>query len=87
MVRVRVVRHEPPGAVPGAVLGVAAGLLLGSIWAFGSGAVALAVTAVFLGLAAVLGVHDAWRRFGIALVALGALAGGGLVLLAWSYGW
>jgi hypothetical protein len=74
-----------PGWRPGALIGVAAGLLLGSIWRFGAWDVALAVTAVFLGLVAVLlAGAPGWRPFGTGLLAL-ALVAGGILLAAGSW--
>jgi len=74
--------RPPPGAVPGAVLGVAAGLLLGLIWLYGAWDVALAVSAVFAGLVAVLFASSApWRPFATALVASAGTACGLLFLL------
>jgi len=66
--------------VAGALLGVLAGLLLASIWLYGAWDVALAVTAVFAGLVAVLAGSQAWRAFGTGLVA-GALVTGGVLVL------
>jgi hypothetical protein len=74
--------RPPPGLLPGALLGVAAGLLLAAIWLFGAGDVALAVTAVFAGLVAVLlAGAPGWRPFSIGLLALAAFAGGLLVVI------
>ena len=68
--------------LPGAVLGVLAGLLLASIWLYGAWDVALAVTAVFTGFVAVLlGGAPGWRPFGAGLVTSAALAGCVLVLI------
>ncbi|GAA4378535.1 hypothetical protein [Nocardioides caricicola] len=65
----------------GGVLGVLAGLLLGAIWAYGAWDVALAVTAVFLGLvAAVAGASD-WRRFALALLGGAVLVGAVIAVL------
>jgi hypothetical protein len=74
--------RESPGPLPGASVGVAAGLLLAAVWAFGAWDVALALTAVFVGLAVtvVLGAPT-WRRFGIAMTVAAAVVGGVLVLL------
>ena len=76
--------HQPPGALPGALLGVATGLFLGSIWLFGAADVALAVTAVFAGLVAVLFAGSAgWRPFATGLVAGAVVAGGVLFSIGW----
>lgn len=70
-----------PGWRPGALIGVGAGLLLGSIWLFGAWDVALAVTAVFCGLVAVLVAGaPGWRPFGTGLLALALVAVGVLVI-------
>lgn len=70
-----------PGWLPGGLLGIAAGVLVGSIWRFGAWDVATAVTAVFLGLVAVLLTGaPGWRRFAVGLLAFALVAGG--VLLA-----
>ncbi len=74
--------RPPPGPVPGAVLGVLAGLLLSSIWLYGARDVALAVTAVFAGLVAVLlAGAPGWRAFGTGLLTAAAVTIGVLVLL------
>ncbi|GAA4717389.1 hypothetical protein [Nocardioides conyzicola] len=74
--------HPPPGALPGGALGVAAGLLLGLIWLYGAWDVALAVSAVFAGLVAVLFASSApWRPFATALVAAAGVTFGVLFLL------
>jgi hypothetical protein len=74
--------RPPPGAVLGALLGVPAGLLLSSIWLYGAWDVALAVTAVFAGLVAVLlAGAEGWRPFGAGLLVAAAVAGGVLALL------
>jgi uncharacterized membrane protein YjjP (DUF1212 family) len=75
--------RPPPGALEGALLGVLAGLLLTSIWRYGAWDVALAVTAVFAGLIAVLlAGAPGWRAFGTGLLAAAAVTGGVLVLVA-----
>lgn len=74
--------RPPPGPVLGAVLGVLAGLLLASIWRYGAWDVALAVTAVFAGLVAVLAGAPGWRTFGTGLLAAAVVTGGVLVLVA-----
>ena len=75
--------RPPPGPLPGALLGVAAGLLLASIWLYGAWDVALAVTAVFGGLVAVLlAGSPAWRPFGSALVVCAGIAGAVLLVIA-----
>ena len=76
-----VVPHRPPpGPVAGALLGVLAGLLLASIWLYGAWDVALAVTAVFAGLVAVLAGSRPGERSGLGLVA-GALVTGRVLVL------
>lgn len=74
--------RQPPGHLAGVAVGVAAGLLLCAVWAFGAWDVALALTAVFVGLvlAVTLGA-PAWRRFGLAMLAAAALVTGVLVLV------
>jgi hypothetical protein len=77
--------RPPPGWRPGAVLGVAAGLLLASIWLYGARDVALAVTAVFVGLVTVLlAGAPGWSRFGTGMLALALVAGGALLAVSWS---
>jgi hypothetical protein len=77
--------HPRPGWVPGAVLGVAAGLLLASIWLFGAWDIALAVTAVFVGLVAVLlAGTPGWTRFGAGMLALALVSGGALLAVGWN---
>jgi len=77
-------RRPPPGPWPGGVLGAAAGLLLASIWAYGAWDVALAVTAVFAGLVAVLLAGSAgWRPFGTALLVAAGLTVAVLVAVGW----
>lgn len=74
--------RPPPGPVPGAALGIAAGLLLGSVWQYGAWDVALAVSAVFAGLVAVLFVSAApWRPFATALTGSAGVAGGAMLIL------
>jgi hypothetical protein len=74
--------HPRPGWLPGALLGLAAGLLLASIWLFGASDVALAVTAVFVGMATVLITGaSGWRAFGTGLLAAALVAGGALVVV------
>lgn len=70
-----------PGWVPGGVLGVGAGLLLGAIWRYGAWDVALAVTFVFVGLVAAVAGAPEWRRFALGLLGAAVVAGGLLVLL------
>jgi hypothetical protein len=75
--------HPRPGWLPGAALGVAAGLLLTAIWRWGAADVALAVTLVFAGLvAAVIAGAPHWRRFGTGLLVGALVTGGAVVLLA-----
>jgi hypothetical protein len=65
------------------VLGVLAGLLLASIWLYGAWDVAVAVTAVFAGLVAVLlAGAPGWRPFGTGLLVAAAVTGGALALVA-----
>lgn len=72
-----------PGWLPGALLGVAAGLLLSAIWQWGASDVALAVTLVFAGLvAAVIAGAPLWRPFGTGLLVAALVTGGAVVLLA-----
>jgi hypothetical protein len=81
-----VVPERPrPGWLAGAALGVADGLLLASIWLFGAWDVALAVTAVFTGLVAVLlAGAPGWRAFGTGMLVLALLVGGALLALGWN---
>jgi hypothetical protein len=75
--------HPRPGWLPGALLGVATGLLLSWIWWYGASDVALAVTFVFAGLvAAVIAGAPPWRRFGTGLLVGALVTGGAVVLLA-----
>lgn len=68
--------------MPGGALGVAAGLLLGSVWRYGAWDVALAVSAVFAGLVTVLLVSSAaWRPFAMTLTVFAGIAGAALLLL------
>ena len=78
--------RPPPGLLPGAALGVVAGLVLASTWLFGEWDVALAVTFVFAGLVAVLLASQGWRPFVTGLLAFAGVAGGVLVALAWFVG-
>ena len=74
--------REAPGPVPGLVVGVAAGLLLSPVWAFGAWDVALALTTVFAGLVLAIALGaPAWRRFGLAMLVGAALVGGAFVLV------
>lgn len=74
--------RPPPGPVPGAVLGVPAGLLLTAVWRYGAADLALAVSAVFAGLVAVLlAGAPGWRPFGTALLAAAGVVVGVLVVL------
>lgn len=83
MQEVRVPEGPRPGWAPGALLGVAGGLLLASIWLFGAAEVALAVTAVFVGLvAAVLAGAPDWRSFAVALLIAAVVTGVAAALLA-----
>jgi len=78
----RVPDRPRPGWVPGAAIGVGAGLLLGAIWRCGAWDVAIAVTAVFLGLvAATIGASSDWRDFALGLLVAAAIVGGALLLL------
>ena len=74
--------REPPGALAGGGVGVAAGLLVSAVWAFGAWDVALALTTVFVGLtvAVTVGAPE-WRPFGLAMLAAAAVVGGVLVLV------
>lgn len=74
--------RQPPGPLPGAALGVAAGLLLSAVWSFGASDVALALTMVFVGLivAVTLGAPS-WLRFGAAMLVAAAVVAGVIVLL------
>jgi hypothetical protein len=75
--------HPRPGALPGAALGVVAGLLLAAIWWWGAADVALAVSLVFAGLvAAVVAGAPRWRSFGTGLLVGALVSGGAVVLLA-----
>lgn len=71
-----------PGSGSGAVTGVLAGVLLSAVWALGAWDVALALTAVFVGLVVtlVLGVPS-WRPFGLGMVAAAAVVGAAAVLV------
>jgi hypothetical protein len=82
MPHVVVPERPPPGRVAGALLGVPTGLFLMSIWLYGEWDVALAVTAVFAGLVAVLAGAPAWRPFATGLVPASVLAAGILALIA-----
>jgi hypothetical protein len=76
--------RPPPGRLPGALLGVAAGVLLASIWLFGASDVALAVTVVFGALVAVLlAGSPGWRSFATQLLVFAGAAGGLLFSIAW----
>ncbi|GAA1795735.1 hypothetical protein GCM10009795_046500 [Nocardioides hankookensis] len=78
-----VVHRPPPGPIPGAVLGAAAGLLLAVVWRYGASDLALAVSLVFAGLVAVLlAGSPGWRPFGTALLAAAAITLGVLVVVA-----
>jgi hypothetical protein len=74
--------RPPPGGLAGALLGAPAGLFLASIWLYGEWDVALAVTAVYAGLVAVLAGAPAWRPFAKGLVPSSVLAAGLLALIA-----
>jgi hypothetical protein len=70
--------------LPGALLGVPCGLLIAAIWLYGESDVALAVTAVFAGLVAVLlAGMPGWRSFATGLLTLAVVAGAGLLLIGW----
>lgn len=76
--------RPPPGPLPGAVLGIAGGLVVGGVLAYGSLDVGVAVGAVVAGLGGVLLVAaPGWRSFAVAFVVLAALTTAGLDLLAW----
>ena len=61
-----------------------AGLLLTSIWRYGAWDVALAVSAVFAGLVAVLLAGSAgWRPFGTALLAGAGLTAAVVLAVSW----
>jgi hypothetical protein len=81
----RIVSDRPsPGRLAGALLGAAAGLLLASIWLFGAWDVALAVTAVFGGLIAVLFAGSpGWRPFATRLLVFAGVAGAVLFSISW----
>jgi len=81
--RIVVPDRPPPGPLAGGLLGVAAGLLLASIWQYGDAEVALAVTAVFAGLLAVLAGSQAWRPFTIGMVVLALAAAGAVFAISW----
>ncbi|MGY2701819.1 MULTISPECIES: hypothetical protein [unclassified Nocardioides] len=71
-----------PSWLPGALIGVATGLLLSWIWWYGAWDVALAVTFVFAGLvAAVLAGAPGWRSFATGLLVAAAVTGAAVVLL------
>jgi hypothetical protein len=74
--------RQPLGPLPGIPVGVAAGLLLSAVWAFGAWDVALALTTVFVGLvvAVTLGAPT-WRPFGIAMLLAAVAVGGAIVLV------
>lgn len=73
---------EPPGQLAGLGVGLAAGLLLSAVWAFGAWDVALALTAVFGGLVIAVGLGaPEWRRFALAMLAGAGLMSGALVLI------
>jgi len=64
------------------VVGVAAGLLLSAVWGFGAWDVALALTAVFVGLVVTLTLGaPSWRPFGTGMVVAAAVVCGALVLV------
>ncbi|MDH2416495.1 hypothetical protein [Nocardioides sp. CER19] len=73
---------EQPGPLPGAAVGVAGGLLVSAVWAYGAWDVALALTAVFAGLTiAVTLAAPGWRQFGLAMLVAAVAVGGLLVLV------
>lgn len=75
--------HAPPGPLVGGALGVGAGLLLAGVWEYGAADVALALSLVFAGLAAVLlAGAPRWRSFATGLVAATVVVGGVLLLVA-----
>jgi hypothetical protein len=74
--------REPPGQLAGLGVGIAAGLLLAAVWVFGAWDVALALTAVFIGLVVAVSVGaPEWRWFAIAMLFGAGVAGGALVLI------
>jgi hypothetical protein len=74
-------QQRPLGPVAGGSLGIIAGLLMATVWAFGAWDVALALTAVFLGLVAAVTLGaPAWRPFGLWLLA-GATAVAGVIAM------
>ncbi|WP_243058850.1 hypothetical protein [Nocardioides sp. SR21] len=77
----RVPHRRRPGWIPGAVLGVAAGLLVGAVWRYGARDVALAVTFVFVGLVAAMIGASHLRRFAVGLLVAAVIAGGLILLL------
>jgi hypothetical protein len=81
---IRTVPDRPaPGPGAGAVVGLAAGLLLGWLWTDRSRDVALAVSFVFAGLvAATAGGSSAWRPF-----AIGMLTGAVVLTAAFVWLW
>ncbi|MEP9362881.1 hypothetical protein ABLE68_07950 [Nocardioides sp. CN2-186] len=69
-------QRPPPGPAAGSLLGVPAGALVGAVWRYGASDVALAVTAVLVGLVGVLMASPGWRPFatGMGVVACVAVA-------------
>ena len=74
-------QRPPPGAVAGSILGVPAGALVASVWRYGASDVALAVTAVFVGLVGVLLASPGWRPFATGMAVVGCVAAAAVFLI------